>query len=52
MRIDVAAILCQRWLEPLFERFVGVVSGHWLFLGFSLSMGVDTVSFRFVGVLR
>ena len=49
--VDVAALLRQRDVGSIRERHLGVVSGRWLFMGFTVSLGVDAVSLWFVGIL-
>ena len=52
LRDDVASLLCERRLEPIFERRVGMVRRrHGVFVGVSLSLGMDSVPFRVVVLL-
>ncbi len=50
--IHVAALLRQRCVGSICEWHLGVVPGRGLFMGFSVSLGVDAVSLRFLGILR
>ena len=50
-RLHVASVLCQCELESVWERRMGVLSERRLFLGFSLSMGLDTLPLRQLGFL-
>ena len=50
--IDVAALLRKRGVGSVREWHLGVVPGSGLFMGFSVPLGVDAVSYRLLGVLR
>ena len=45
-RLHVAAILYQCELESIRERCMGLLSERGLFLGFSVSLGLDTLPLR------
>jgi hypothetical protein len=50
-RLHVAAVLCQCELGSIRERSMGLLSQRRLFLGFSLSLGLDTLPLRQLGLL-
>src|SRR5438477_436680 len=52
LRIDVAALLRQRLLAAVLQRKLGMVSRRGLLVGFALSVGVDALSLRLMGLLR
>ena len=51
LRDDVAAVLCQRGLESLWQWIVGVVSGGGVFVGVSVSVGMAAVPHGELGLL-
>src|SRR5580704_3207142 len=51
LRLHVASLLRERLLGSLFERRLGLVWGRGLLLGFSLSLGMDSVPLRNVVLL-
>ena len=46
----MAAVLCRRRMGSVYERFVGLVSGFWIYLGLFISVGMDTLSLWFLDV--
>ena len=44
----MAAVFCKRRMGPVHGWRVGLLSGSGLYVGFSISVGMDTVSLRFM----
>src|SRR5579859_1518498 len=51
MRLDVASLLCERGLGSVCEWLMGLLPGSGIFVGFAVSVGVDSLSLRSVVVL-